>query len=288
MYRAWRAPRIRKSAYPEGTVRKTFTARDLELALACLREIGDGCPTPGEFARRGVRLLPGLVASEITTMSLCDLVTGRRRVMSDPAHAFGRDAMAAFDRHFFEHPLVRFHTSTPGGGVHRISDSMPPSAFRETALYANYYAQIGLDHALALPLHVDARLLVSFVFNRKDRDISDRERGLLELVRPHLGTLYRQSYALAQAQQALAASGEPAPPTDGLPAHDLMATLTPREREVLGWVAAGKTNAQIGQILGTMPRTVAKHLEHVYEKLGVETRTAAAMRVVKPHSLKVD
>lgn len=64
----------------------------------------------------------------------------------------------------------------------------------------------------------------------------------------------------------------------------MMATLTPREREVLGWVAAGKTNAQIGQILGTMPRTVAKHLERIYEKLGVETRTAAAMKVVdKPH-----
>ena len=57
-------------------------------------------------------------------------------------------------------------------------------------------------------------------------------------------------------------------------------SLTPREREVLGWVAAGKTNAQIGEILGTMPRTVAKHLERIYEKLGVETRTAAAMRAV--------
>jgi len=41
-------------------------------------------------------------------------------------------------------------------------------------------------------------------------------------------------------------------------------------------VVQGKTNRDIGEILGTSPRTVHKHLEHVFEKLGVETRTAAA------------
>ena len=52
--------------------------------------------------------------------------------------------------------------------------------------------------------------------------------------------------------------------------------LTAREVEVLEWVACGKTNRDIGEILGLSPRTVNKHLEHVYVKLGVETRTAAA------------
>jgi CheY-like chemotaxis protein/DNA-binding CsgD family transcriptional regulator len=53
-------------------------------------------------------------------------------------------------------------------------------------------------------------------------------------------------------------------------------SLTARESEVLYWVIQGKTNRDIGDILGTSPRTVHKHLEHVFEKLGVETRTAAA------------
>ncbi|QDF95801.1 DNA-binding response regulator [Azoarcus sp. DD4] len=52
--------------------------------------------------------------------------------------------------------------------------------------------------------------------------------------------------------------------------------LTTREAEVLYWVTRGKTNRDIGDILGSSPRTVHKHLEHVFEKLGVETRTAAA------------
>lgn len=54
------------------------------------------------------------------------------------------------------------------------------------------------------------------------------------------------------------------------------ASLTPRETEVLSWIAKGKTNRDVGEILGLSPRTVNKHLEHVFEKLGVETRAAAA------------
>lgn len=52
--------------------------------------------------------------------------------------------------------------------------------------------------------------------------------------------------------------------------------LTRRELEVLAWVALGKTNSEVASILRRSPRTVQKHLEHIFEKLGVENRTAAA------------
>ena len=52
--------------------------------------------------------------------------------------------------------------------------------------------------------------------------------------------------------------------------------LTLREAEVLYWVVKGKTNKDVGDILGSSPMTVKKHLERVFVKLGVETRTAAA------------
>lgn len=57
--------------------------------------------------------------------------------------------------------------------------------------------------------------------------------------------------------------------------------LTPRESEVLAWVAKGKTNAEVGTILQLSGRTVQKHLEHIYQKLGVETRTTATVRALK-------
>ncbi len=64
--------------------------------------------------------------------------------------------------------------------------------------------------------------------------------------------------------------------TSATPSRLESAALTQRETEVLSWLAKGKTNKDIGDILGMSHRTVNKHLEHIFQKLGVETRTAAA------------
>jgi DNA-binding CsgD family transcriptional regulator len=57
--------------------------------------------------------------------------------------------------------------------------------------------------------------------------------------------------------------------------------LSLRESEVLAWTASGKTNPAIGKLLHISSRTVQTHLERVYRKLGVETRTAAAARALE-------
>ena len=58
-------------------------------------------------------------------------------------------------------------------------------------------------------------------------------------------------------------------------------SLTSRESEVLRWLSCGKSNREIGEILGISPRTVNKHLEQIFVKLGVENRAAAAARAVR-------
>jgi DNA-binding CsgD family transcriptional regulator len=63
------------------------------------------------------------------------------------------------------------------------------------------------------------------------------------------------------------------------------AALTARETEVLGLVRYGKTNRDVAAVLGLSSRTVQKHLEHIYEKLGVETRTAAVLAWQDPGAL---
>lgn len=57
--------------------------------------------------------------------------------------------------------------------------------------------------------------------------------------------------------------------------------LTARESEVLLWVSRGKSNREIGEILDISPRTVNKHLEQIFQKLGVENRASAAARAVR-------
>jgi DNA-binding CsgD family transcriptional regulator len=243
-----------------------LTNADLHGALDALHAIGDTGLGRETFARRGLECLPRLVSSELTTLSVCNLETGHRSVVSDSPGSISRREIEVFDRYFYDHPLVREHGRNPAAVTRRIGELLPDSRFHRTPLYNDYYRVIRIDHVMAVPIHVDRRYLVSFVLNRSKRGFSDRDRERLEIMRPHLGNLYRFS---------VAASGP-----EGAPCEEsaLPGSLTPRERDVLRWVAAGKTDRDIGAILAISPRTVHKHLQHVYEKLGVETRTAAAMR----------
>lgn len=100
-----------------------------------------------------------------------------------------------------------------------------------------------------------------------------RIEEVLARLNAHVRNARAAREALAQAsmqQRTLPINASPE--TDRL----LQASLTPRETEVLTWLARGKTNRDIAEILGMSHRTVNKHLEHIFEKLGVETRAAAA------------
>src|SRR5262249_55582770 len=100
------------------------------------------------------------------------------------------------------------------------------------------------------------------------RDFDDRDAARLEALRPHIQAAYRNSVSAEQAMSStLPSAGPMFAPAQG---------LTPRESEVLYWVSMGKTNEEVGEIVGARPMTVKKHLEHIYDKLGVPNRTAAA------------
>jgi len=92
---------------------------------------------------------------------------------------------------------------------------------------------------------------------------------LLELLWTHMVQCHRQFHG-----ESIAPSGS----------HHLhqSAPLTAREREVLACIALGQTDTAISQTLGIAPKTVSKHVEHILEKLGVETRTAAAATIYAP------
>ena len=87
-------------------------------------------------------------------------------------------------------------------------------------------------------------------------DFSERDRALLMLLHPHL----QQAYLDVERRR------HPVP------------RLTSRQAELLHLVGAGHTNAQIARRLGISEGTVRTHLENIYEKLGVSSRTAAVTR----------
>jgi DNA-binding CsgD family transcriptional regulator len=114
----------------------------------------------------------------------------------------------------------------------------------------------GIDDALRMWLPAPPGRSRSIYLERSGSDYTNRERALLQLLRPHLARMRLN----AESRRRLATGSG----------------LTRREAEVLGWVARGKTNAEIGAALFISPLTVRKHLENIFEKLHVRTRTEAA------------
>jgi DNA-binding CsgD family transcriptional regulator len=249
--------RARRNAMIQPGRRSLEKALDFMLGAAALEDTE-------ALVRHVVTGLPSLVASEITTLSLCDLSSGTRRVLSFPDNSLTAADLSRFNQVFRQHPLVRYHSTHPHGGSWRISDSLTLPAFRDGAVYCEYYRHIGIDHVVAVPIISNSRMVMSFVLNRRGSDFADGECALLDRIRPSLANLYRFTVTRTGPAQGSA--------TPGIP-------LTPREEEVLSWVAAGKSDRQVAAIVGTSVRTVQKHLANAYVKLGVENRTAAAMRL---------
>jgi DNA-binding CsgD family transcriptional regulator len=147
----------------------------------------------------------------------------------------------------------------PCAGARTLTDVVSLSKFRRCEFYALVHRPLGVEYMLWLyldPRHTDARL----EFDRADRDFSERDRKVLDLLLPHL----RQRLRAAKRRPAATGSAT---------------ELTPREREVIARVAEGRTNNEIGRLLGISSHTVRKHLENAYEKLGIHTRTGAVAAV---------
>ena len=243
-----------------------------------------------------------------------------------------------------QHPVCQQHEVTGDFRALKLSDFLTRAALRRTEIYWDWLRPWGVEYLMSVGLDAPLTHTKVFLFCRAGGDdFNERDRAVLDFLRPHLANLYAAAQARRRAAQALALleeadSGlvildgagriEHATPEalrllsayfrdyrTGLPDEiaewlteqrrassperlrvesDEMALvvhvvggsllleeerasppLTDREREILELVAAGKTNAEIAEAIWIAPGTVRKHLENVYEKLGVHSRTAA-------------
>lgn len=168
-------------------------------------------------------------------------------------------------------PISSYRARTGDLGTVKMSDLIGRRRYHELSIFREYFRPAGIEHMIDLGLPTACRRRRSFIlFRGKEAgDFSERDRAVLEMLRPHL---YRLE-AHAALRRRLS---ETCRPQNGDGDSGAYAELTPREREIVGLVAEGKTNAQIAAQLWVAPSTVKKHLEHVYVKLGVGRRTAAA------------
>ena len=192
------------------------------------------------------------------------------RVTSYPGPLLDGEAAIALEQHAQDFPLM-CHTRPGGDGRPiRRSDLQSMRSFRNSGVYADVVQKIGIDEMLALALKPGS-LHVCISLNRTGPDFTPAAVDLITHLRPLLTRRIEQ--LTANRTDWLDAGGGSTWPGQ--------ADLTPRQQQVLRLVAGGLTDAVIGRRLGCSPRTVDKHLEHIYRRLGVSCRTAAIAAAYK-------
>jgi DNA-binding CsgD family transcriptional regulator len=151
----------------------------------------------------------------------------------------------------------------------KIADFYSARQWHSTRMYCDYHRPFGMEHELQLclpeapgPTAGPGRTVRLYFGRGPGPDFSERDRALLTLLRPHL----HQAYLDAERRR------HPVP------------QLTPRHWDLLKLIAAGHTNAQIARRLSLSEGTVRTHLENIYTRLHVSSRTAAVTRAFPDHA----
>jgi DNA-binding CsgD family transcriptional regulator len=221
------------------------------------------------FPDRCLSVLAHAVEADLFSYNDVDLNTGEARFVLKT----GRDVAvraAPFLRRFGYHPAATAAFRDSGGAVpHFVAD---PKLRALGVGNCCGDAEIKLNAALDLAGETGRRIGIGI--SRATRDFDARDNRLMRWLQPHLVDALRRAIAS---------------PPKATPAKPLApkTRLTRRENEVLYWVAMGKTNEEIAAIVGAKPLTIKKHLEHVYEKLEVPNRTAAAAAALGGSALAV-
>jgi DNA-binding CsgD family transcriptional regulator len=239
---------IRHSSYRLPVAR--LAEPDYRKALDVLYVAGE-VEGPVAFPEPVLETLRALVSCDVVTFHERSTDADRVVVYSgEPVAPVVPEIRSAHRRFKHQDPLRTFVAA-----ARTLTDVISMRAFRRSDFYLHVHRPLGIEHMLQLyvdPSVSDARL----EFDRSETDFSERDREILDLLRPHLAT-----FARAARRRHSHPSGAQ--------------SLTTREREVVAHVADGRTNGEIGHLLGISPQTVRTHLEHAYGKLGVHTRTAA-------------
>jgi DNA-binding CsgD family transcriptional regulator len=220
-----------------------------------------------EVLRCTAAMLLDLVGADSVGWNAVDLHTGVAEVRPFPAEDWdAAELTAALAEAGPDHPLVRVQLDGRApydGGPLRLSDVATPAELRRNRAYVDFLRPWGIRYQLAVPVGPAAPGCArAWTLQRSGRDYTDRDVATARAVQPVLATL-------------AGVIGPADPDRDGAAEQ---AHLTERESEVLRYVGAGLTADAVGRLLRISTRTVCKHLENAYRKLGCHDRLVAVQR----------
>src|SRR4051794_28985448 len=201
-----------------------------------------------------------------TGFAISQWIDGRREVSIDsyPRRERAGDIRAGL-LEVHDYPVPAYYQDHPDLRPVRLSDLAPFPQFRDTATYARVFEPMNLRYHIVVPVRLSqAGRMTDYSLNRSDCDFTDADLQLACGLQTTLSAIH----AAAHVPDVI-------PDYSAGPAG---ARLTARERDILQLLAAGMTAVAIGHARRVSPRTVHKHLENLYTKLGVHDRLLAVDR----------
>lgn len=252
---------------------------DLEVSLSYLRGLY-ARRDPEGFKRYVLQTISNVIASELTTYNELDLRTSENVWEWEPTPSNFAELTESFAIYMNENPCIAYFRRTSDGRATRISDFLTQRELRNLGYYNEYLHRVGLEHRMSIVIPKPPHSVIALALGRSGRDFSERDRLLLDLLRPHLAQAHDNAATLAQLQQR---SAHPNPSKNVAFTRESFERLglTIREAEILEGIARGRTNHEIAASLYVSPFTVKTHLQRVYRKLGVGGRTEALSRALE-------
>lgn len=170
------------------------------------------------------------------------------------------------------HPMVHHYATTSDRNPLAITDIMSETQWQRTEAYALTRRTLDSRYHFAVPLPAETDSVRCFVIHRDSTRFTDHERVYARRIQPLLVSVDAHFRRLSQWQARSLSSTFT--PVEAATAHG----LSPRETAVLSLVAETYTAEAIGRRLGITTRTVHKHLENLYRKLGTSDRLATVLR----------
>jgi DNA-binding CsgD family transcriptional regulator len=254
-----------------GATNMRISKRDFDLLQSTILEL-HAFRDIVAFRRNLSATLLKVIRADYCVLSDLRVLADQRRIQLLDVWESGRRVQTldpdSYARVLFEHPFTQHAIRHGDTGAMLLSDFLTLAQLRRTELYRVLLRPSNVGRVLAVGTY-GGPALASLSFSRPERarDFSERDRRMLNLLRPH----FEQARANLERETASRATRSDVMRTSG---------LTPRETEIAVWLAKGKSNQEIAAILGAPVRTVEKHVERILAKLGVENRAAAAVTIV--------
>jgi DNA-binding CsgD family transcriptional regulator len=167
-----------------------------------------GARTASELRRRALSGLAELVPADVLMWDRVELATGVVRHEAIPADAEPPGAFAAIVGDLAGHPLLSAHAARRRPAL-RLSEAVEPSVLSHSELYGDLLHPSGVEYAIAIAVRVERREMVVAGLGRSERQFSERDRDVLDLVRPGVEFALRDAQARERLVRALAASPPP-------------------------------------------------------------------------------